>query len=188
MRNRLNSFHRGHSRQTGLLAILFLLLATLSGSAASARQIEAPNVAVTLQGLPSSPEALERFAGQDLHYVFDGQTQHVFLRPEARDAFLQSRRPSRNAAAGEKHTSGPTAYFYEHKNRGGAVKQYSTSVFSLGSWSDVITSLETGTKSIVLWEHEGFKGSSFSVPADVIVEDLGPFGWSDVASSIQFLP
>lgn len=194
MRNSLNSFRLGLSRQTGLLAILFLLLGTLSGSAASAgiaqeraRQIEAPNVAITLQGLPSSPEALERFAGLDLHYLFDGQTLHVFVSPEARNAFLEFRRPSRNAAI-EKHTLGPTAYFYEHRNRGGSVKQYSTSVFSLGAWSDVITSLETGTRGVVLWEHEGFKGSSFTVPADVIVEDLGPFGWSDVASSIQFLP
>jgi hypothetical protein len=198
VRNSLNSFRLGRSRHAGvpafLFLFLFLFLGTLNGSVTWAgvegggRQIEAPNVSVTLNGLPSSPEALERYAGLSLHYLFDGRTLHVFLSPEQRDAFLQFRGRSRNAPASLKSTAGPTATFYEHKNRGGAVKQYSTSVFSLGSWSDVITSLETGTKSVVLWEHEGFRGASFTIPADVIVEDLGPFGWSDVASSIQFLP
>jgi hypothetical protein len=192
----MQSHRPSHLRPAGIAASLFLLLlaGTLQGAwtpssqaAAPPRQIGIPTVPVFFNGFHSTPEAIQRHSGQDLHYVIDGKALHVFLSPEQRDAFLQSRWSARVTEFDSKSTAGPTATFWEHENRTGQVKQYSTSVFSLGAWSDVISSLETGTRSVRLWEHEGFRGASLTIPADVIVEDLRPFGWSDVASSIQFL-
>ncbi|HEX2225091.1 MAG TPA: hypothetical protein VHN15_12890, partial [Thermoanaerobaculia bacterium] len=180
--------------------LLLLLVGTVAWSpkpVAPARpQVGIPDLPVVLNGVRTEPEEMRRHPGEDFHYVLDAAALqegvvYAFTSPEQRDQFVRTRALAQGedlTAVTLASTAGPTSTFWEHPNRLGGVKQYSTSVFSLGAWSDVISSLETGTQSVRLWEHEGFRGSSFTVPANVIVEDLGPFGWSDVASSIQFLP
>lgn len=181
----------------GIPAVLLLLListAAWTPKPAPARepQVGLPSVPVVLNGVRIAPEALNRYPGEDLHYVLDPRDWqlHVFTSPEQRDQYLRARSLVQKSGLTDvtlASTAGPTATFWENENRTGSYIQYSTSVFSLGGWSDVISSLETGTRSVRLWEHEGFRGASLTIPADVIVEDLGPFGWSDVASSLQFL-
>lgn len=197
----LSSFRGNGFRHLGVPALLLLLLvSTVAWSpkpVAPARpQVGIPDFTVILNGVRMEPAEMRRHPGEDFHYVLDAEAQqegvvYAFTSSEQRDQFLRTRALARGeelTTVTLASTAGPTSTFWEHPNRLGGVKQYSTSVFSLGSWSDVISSLETGTQSIRLWEHEGFRGSSLTIPADVIVEDLRPFGWSDVASSIQFLP
>jgi hypothetical protein len=188
--------HNGIRHLVTFVALLLLLLVgPTQGSSARPMQVRqpgTPSVRVILNGLRSTPETIDRLAGQDLHYFLDAQALregvvYVFTSPEARDYFVQTRRRARNIGANLKSTAGPTATFWQHANRAGASIQYSVNVLSLGAWNDIISSLETGTKDVRLWEHYNFGGSSMTVAADTIIEDLEPFGFNDRISSIQFL-
>lgn len=167
-----------------------------------------PNYPVQVDGVRYEPQAINRFDGQVLRFVWDQKTAaegviYAFTTVEGLERYLREQWDWSPAADSSFLTdstlaSGPeavdpyTTQFFEHDYYGGSSIGLSPSYCydDLASWpagwNDRISSLKvaTGASWGVLWEHAWRGGDAYYHQSGTERPYLWDMGWNDRASSV----
>jgi hypothetical protein len=161
-----------------------------------------PTIPVVVNGVRHEPQALKRMDWKEVHLYVDpdshaGKFVYAFPTTKARDTFTRQRQPG---------TVSPTVIdrydpvFYEHAYRAGGNVQFEDCEsqpylgqvwcgwFGCQNWNDRFSSLTTGYScNVVLYEHAHYGGSSILFArGGKVYDNLGLYGWDDIASALGF--
>jgi hypothetical protein len=170
-----------------------------------------PQISIVIDGVYYAPQEIQQLNGISLHFVLSEETQkeeflYIFKTPQEVQQYLQFQKTLplnliklQNSSIQASLTTTVSANFFEHLFFNGAVltleaghawsdlEKACKSQFlwwCTSDWNKVISSVRTGSTTVMLFEHINFEGSSLTIPPHRSVESLVPLGWNNRVSSI----